>query len=46
MDERAFWMIVRRSLLAIVSAVDARFGTGKPEVTVTTHPEPATAPKR
>jgi hypothetical protein len=46
MDERAFWLIVRRSLLAIVAAVDARFGTGKPEVTVTTRSASVSTPKR
>jgi hypothetical protein len=46
MDERAFWLIVRRSLLAIVAAVDARFGTGKPDVTVTARPESAGPPQR
>jgi len=39
-------MIVRRSLLAIVAAVDARFGTGKPEMSVLARPEPVSTPKR
>ena len=32
MDDRAFWLIVRRALLMICSAIERRWGQGQHEV--------------
>jgi hypothetical protein len=33
MDERAFWIIVRRALLSIVGAIERRYGLGTQVIT-------------